>query len=168
MFKKILSVAVMATALFFSSCEKENINVDPPGTGSNANDGFNWSGTAPFSVFIDGVSFDVDTNTVEYDAYQDRIVIDADGKNSMTDHRIALMMPADATNDKVYSITSTAFINYDDENPEEVILAPISGKLKVVQNTSELIEGYFYCTVKNYQTGQLKTMTKGYFKVNKK
>lgn len=163
MFKKILSVAVMATALFFTSCEKENINVDPPGTGSSANDGFNWSGEAPFSVEIDGSKFSVDKEKVEVNFFPNSMTIDGGGTTE-----ILYIMFSDLIKEgDILEFPKGAFINYDDNNPEGVLLVPVSGKVKITQNTPAIIEGYFYATVKNLQTGQLKQMTKGYFKVNK-
>lgn len=163
MFKRILSVAVMATALFFTSCEKENINADP---NHDSNSSFLWPGTPPFSLQLNGTYYVAPDYFVRY-AYTPgfhNLIVYIDNTQN-----IVISVPENAKAGGLYSFPNPANLTYT-VNTNSSSYASTNGGCKIVTNNDELIEGYFFTDLKwvsGPNTGP-KEIRNGYFKVNKK
>lgn len=164
MFKKIFSLSVMAIAILFTSCEKENINSDPNNGGSSS--GGWWVGTAPFSMEFDGTLYKVDSPEYRHMVGYHNIFVTLDAQDK---RNFTISIPENAVPGLVYSMPSPANISYIDYNTVSSYMAA-NGGCKVTINNATTIEGYFYSDLRllyGPQTGA-NEIRKGYFKVNKK
>lgn len=166
-----LPVIIAGSILFFSSCNKQynetiigaNNGSTNPVTGNNS---FNWAGTPPLSVKINGTAFATDASTVDVSnmlGYYYVIVEDATGNG------VVLTIPTNAIEGKEYSMPSPANITYQFAN-NGAALGGTSGKYKIVTNNTTTLEGYFWANTKDYtgqQTSETVALTEGYFKVAK-
>lgn len=168
---KILSFTILIAAVLagFTSCNKQydtHVSDSRDSTNTNVNGGsggssFNWTGTAPFSVKLDGVVLN-DPDAV-FGGGTDYIgVIAGDG-----DILITISIPAAATPGQIFSMPTPASISYINGAGE--VLGAWPGKVKVVTNDATTLEGYFYADLKDFTglTGKIIHATEGYFKVTK-
>ena len=177
--KKLSLLLTLLLAISFTSCDKQeepqmnrSIN-DPNATGGSGNNGggnnqttWNWSGTAPFSVKVDGVDFAVDVNSVTVTEALGLINItlsDATG-----DISVGLSIPSSVEDGKEYPMPSPCNITYTDYANSLQLIAK-SGAVKIISITATEVEGLFQSDLYDAVggTSQTKKLTEGYFKVTR-
>lgn len=160
-----LSLLLAATALCFTACNKQyNDNIIEPGNSGNNLNSFNWTGTPPLSAKVNGVPFQaVEANLTEFAGYYGFIAKTADGSMSINPS-----VPVNAIEGQVYSMPSPANVSYQTTEPL-MVLGAHRGKIKIITNNANILEGYFWADMKDYsgQTGETAQITEGYFKVEK-
>lgn len=172
--KKFTCLAFAAIGLLvISSCTKTVIDMDAQngnnssgssaGTsnngGSSTNNKFDWTGTAPFSVKINGANFNTNPDdTHPYNEFPSSVNKSTVSYSDMADTSSLLLdFPTNAEPGTIYSSLMTYTwpnINFHG-----------SGKVKIITNNATEVEGYFYGTISEH--GNTYQITEGYFKVNK-
>ena len=171
MFQKILSALVITAALFISSCDKDEKKPEPEIIKPSWID---YKGTAPFSAEIDGTEFIVNPQTGRASVTDMTEEIQISGSDYNKEINIGLIIPKNTIGGQEYELnglTGTARAIYQftfSGNDPADVYQMAYGKCFIIQNTSSVIEGYFYFDIKNrtkpYPTVVIK---KGYFKMNK-
>lgn len=156
MFKKLTFLALLTSVVCFNSCKKANNN-----NNNSNNSSWNWSGTAPFSAVVNGVEYSTNVNDIMCTSVGGKIMVSAGSNN---DESIICNFPSDATAGSEYNMPVQAGCTYQ---TDQDALTSTSGKIKITMNSASMVEGYFYCDVKDFNTGTIKTISKGYFKMNK-
>lgn len=174
--QKITLLAALLFAFTFVACNKQepihtssSVNIANPGgnnPNNNPNQGspWNWTGTAPFSVLIDGTAFDTDAASVsvmEAAGYINITVSDVTG-----DIDLGLSVLGNSEVNKVYDMPSPCNITYTD-NANGITMMAKAGDLKILNITATEIEGKFEVQLYDQVggTSATKKMTEGYFKV---
>lgn len=173
--KKLISLCTLSTVFILAACNKSD-NANPSNNNSNNNNtntstDFNWSGTPPLSVKVDGVDFVPDlTDTAnvqvfDFAGYTNLMVTD---KNNVT---IAVSVQSNATANTEYTMPSPDNISYTHDTPDTTyVLQAKTGKYKIITNNATTLEGLFTATLYDPTNTikDTKTLTNGYFKITKK
>jgi len=160
-FSLILAAALLAVA----SCNKQYDTTvsDSQATGSsNGGGGFNWTGTAPMSAKVNGASFQA--NEVYFSNAGGYYNIMGQENNAII---LGVSVPAGAAEGKVYSAPTPAGVS--GAFPPSLALISSTGKVKVITNSSTILEGYFWADLRdpNGLSDTTVHITEGYFKVDK-
>lgn len=172
MFQKILYALIITAIVFITSCNKEEKNPKPEPVIKPS--WIDYKGTAPFSAEIDGTEFIVNPQTGRASVTEMSEEIQISGSDYNKEINIGLIIPKNTIGGQEYELnglTGTAKgiyqFTFGGNDPADVYNMAY-GKCFIIQNTSSMIEGYFYFDIKNrtkpYPTVVIK---KGYFKVNK-
>lgn len=172
--QKLILLAALLFAISFTACNKEpidksaSINVPNPTNGNtnNPNQGssWNWTGTEPFSVKIDGVDFNTDASSVsvlEAAGYINIVV-----RNVAGDIDLGLSILENSEINKEYTMPSPCNISYTNQTDNITMMAK-SGTVKILNITATEVEGMFELELYDQVGGTpaTKQMTEGYFKV---
>lgn len=173
-------LSALLVVLAFMSCNKSSDDATPSNNNGNNNTPINnnpkpqqnvwsWSGTPPFSAKIDGKNFQLDTTSTS--VYSEAFGYINLNFNDVGKYNIGLSFQTNVQVDSEYSIPSPANISYTyDHIDSGWQLGGFEGKYKILTMTKDSIEGKFYGKVKDYtnRTNQMKSVTEGYFKVERK
>jgi hypothetical protein len=138
--------------------------------GSNSSVKFDWTGTAPISVKLDGVPYECDEANINIEEAGGGYTIYFYGNDEGNMKGPVIQIKANATPGSVYNMPNGyAGIGYRDIGQGIYWSCFTSGHLKIVTNDATTIEGYFYgdlVDATNYTVVKGK-LTEGYFKVTK-
>lgn len=171
--QKLILLAALLFAISFTACNKEpidksaSINVPNPTNGNtnNPNQGssWNWTGTEPFSVKIDGVDFNTDASSVS--VQEVGWSIDIAVSNVAGDIDLELTILENSEINKEYTMPSPCNISYTNHT-DNIIMMARYGVVKILNITATEIEGKFEIELFGQAGGaHQKLMTEGYFKV---
>jgi hypothetical protein len=160
--KNLFCIIFSAIVLLnFSSCKKDSKTTTTTPTPTPT---FNWTGTAPFSVKLDGVSYVVAASDISVFDVLGYLNINADLSDDLS---VALSLQSAIVAGE-YTTPSPNNITHTNTLSGFQGAGLNSGcKIKIIQNTPTLIEGKFYGTVKAVTGNETHTLAEGYFKVTK-
>lgn len=173
---KILSIAALVVAglMSFSSCNKQyNTQVSDSndttnnnnGVGGSSTGGFKWTGTAPMSAKINGVVFVPTAVTLTKNG--DYYSVQGHDDNGTF---LSAVFPVSAAAGKVFSSPNPALLGLITGSSHGTLnLGSMNGKIKIVTNSTTVVEGYFYGDMVDFSglNGIVIPVTEGYFKVDK-
>jgi hypothetical protein len=187
--KRLLYASIFATtaALGLSSCIRADYDADPktvsngvnPLTQTNNNNGggnnggnnnsFNWSGTDPMSAKIDGAAWQATAGEYQTPSgFPVTVEAAADDGSFMR-----INIPTNATLNTVYTFSNNLTGSYAGPgavgDPDQIYNAGQggSGQIMITEEDASHIKGKFTFTGKNFSGKGTKTITEGYFNVNK-
>jgi hypothetical protein len=138
------------------------------GGGSNNNSNFNWSGTDPMSVKINGAGWQALAGTFTAPPGFSAFVA-GNGPENTT---VSIDIPTNPTINTTYSFGSNLsaryFANLGSSNPDDNYSTTNggSGQVQILENDATHIKGKFYFTAKN-TVGGSRTLAEGYFNITK-
>lgn len=140
------------------------------GNGNNSSVKFDWTGTAPISVKLDGVPYECDEANINIQEASGGYTIYFYGNDEGNMRGPIIQVSTNAAPGSVYSApNANASIGYRDIALGHYWTCFTTGHIKIVTNNATTIEGYFYGDLvdpTNYTVVQGK-LTEGYFKVTK-
>lgn len=171
--KLILAASLLfCTAATMTSCNNGDYDADPTTnnsgiaipdiTADNNNNKFNWTGTAPLSVKVDGKAFQATTGSITASNGTLTIYAAAGVEASVT-FSIPDIIPVGGT----YIFTTGNSAQYT-ENVTDIYNTALagSGAVRITENDNSHVAGLFYFNAKG-TTGKVKALTQGYFSIQR-
>lgn len=188
--KRLLYASLFAAtaALSLSSCFRADYDADPKNvstgvnpltqntnnggggnTGGNNNNSFNWSGTDPVSAKVDGTAWQA--TAAQYQTPSGfPITVEATAADGSL---MRINIPTNATLNTAYTFSNNLTGSYAGPgaagDPDQIFNAGQggSGQIMITEEDASHIKGKFTFVGKNFSGKGTKTITEGYFNVNK-
>lgn len=158
----LLLFACLIGTILISSCKKDT--QDPNTNTGGGSTSWNWAGTVPFSVKLDGVSYTVPANKITIFDIFGYYNINAELTDDLS---VALSLETTITTGEYNTPSPNNFTHTNQVTGFQGGALTNGGKIKIIQNTATLIEGKFYGTVTSPINSQTHTLAEGYFKITK-
>jgi len=168
-----LLLSILPILLLSIGCKKSGGSGTTTTTTSGDTTKWDWTGTPPLSVIINGTLFQA-ALTNSFAISNPLTGFSVLGNSATSDSGVSVSFTSTPSAGSVYSMPSPANAGYTIEIPG----GPSSGNgqwealsggaVKILSKTDSTIEGLFYASLKdptNMSTPATLTMTKGYFKV---
>lgn len=160
MHKIILSLALCCGLLLTNSCSKDKKTTTTGGGGTS----WNWTGTEPFSVKLDGVSYTVSAADISIFDILGYYNINADLTDDLS---IALSLQSGVAVGEYTTPSPNNFTHTNLITGYQGSALNSGGKIKIIQNTATTIEGKFYGTVSSPLSQETHVIAEGYFNITK-
>ena len=158
-----LLVIFFIASLCVSSCKKDQNDTNNNQSGGSSTS-WNWTGTEPFSVKLDGTSYTVPANKVSIFNIMGYYNINAKLTDDLS---VALSLETTITAGEYNTPSPNNFTHTNQLTGYQGGAINNGGKIKIIQNSATHIEGKFYGTVTSPINSEKHTLAEGYFKVAK-
>lgn len=149
----IVMLAVVAFPLLSTGCHKPY---------SHSQTDFNWTGTAPLSVDIDGTPYQATQSSVA--SPTGAIVLTGSDGSSTSVEVVFKSVPSESQ--KYNAPDAVNFVVNTQSSSSSDSYSATTGEAEVTSLVGNTIEGKFYGTVKD-TNGKTHVLTNGYFKMSK-
>lgn len=158
--KLILYITLIGVIQLCGSCNKDK-KTATTGGGTTA---WNWSGTAPFSVKLDGVAYLVPEAKISIFDILGYYNINAKLTDDLS---VALSLQSTVAVGEYTTPSPNNFTHTNQVSGYQGGATNAGGKIKIIQNSATTIEGKFYGTVTSPLNQETHAIAEGYFKITK-